>query len=223
VLLELPLRDAGYLLPSWSELVELTDAARARGAAVHLDGARLWESQPWFDHPLEAIAGCADSVYVSLYKGLGGLAGSVVAGPVDEIDEARQWRTRHGGTLFSLLPYAVAGLRGLDEELPRMGEYHRRAVELAQALTEAGFAVVPDPPRSVAFRLLTPGSAPVLHERVVEHLEQDRVALTPPWEPADVPGWAWTEITVGSATMQWSVDEAVESLTRVLRADTLPR
>jgi hypothetical protein len=117
----------------------------------------------------------------------------------------------------------VAGLRGLDEELPRMGEYHRRSVELAQALAEAGFTVVPDPPQSVAFRLFAPGSAPALHERVVEHLEQEGVGLTPPWEPADVPGWAWTEITVGSATMQWSVAEAVESLTRVLRPDTLPR
>lgn len=216
LLLELPLRDAGYLLPTWSQLVEMTGAARARGAAIHLDGARLWESQPWFDQPLETICATADSVYVSLYKGLGGLSGALVAGPEDAISEARDWRTRQGGTLFSLLPYAVAGLRGLDKELPRMREYHERAVEFATALCEAGFAVVPDPPQAVAFRLMAPGTAEVLYERVVAYMEQELVALTPPWSPADVPGWAWTEITVDAATMDWSVQEATDTLARVL-------
>lgn len=222
LLLELPLRDAGYLLPTWPELTEITEAARARGAAIHFDGARLWESQPWFDRPLEAICAMADSVYVSLYKGLGGLSGALVAGPQDAIDEARAWRTRQGGTLFSLLPYAVAGLLGLDEQLPRMREYHQRAVELAAVLRQAGFAVVPDPPQSVAFRLMALGTANDLYERVVSHMEQERVALTPPWNPADVPGWSWTEITVDSGTMQWSVDEASSTLVRVLLAEHRP-
>lgn len=216
LLLELPLRDAGYLLPTWPQLIEITDAARARGAAIHFDGARLWESQPWFDQPLETICAIADSVYVSLYKGLGGLAGALVAGPQDAVAEARDWRTRHGGTLFSLLPYAVAGLRGLDRELPRMGEYHQRAVKLAAALRQAGFAAVPDPPHAVAFRLMAQGTAEDLYERVVAHMEQERVALTPSWSPAEVPGWAWTEITVDAATMDWSVEEATSTLAHVL-------
>jgi threonine aldolase len=216
LLLELPLRDAGYLLPTWPQLIEITDAARARGAAIHFDGARLWESQPWFDQPLETICAIADSVYVSLYKGLGGMAGALVAGPQDAVAEARDWRTRHGGTLFSILPYAVAGLRGLDRELPRMGEYHERAVKLAAALRQAGFAVVPDPPHAVAFRLMAPGTAEDLYERVVAHMEHERVALTPPWSPAEVPGWGWTEITVDAATMDWSVEEATSTLARVL-------
>ncbi len=214
--IELPLRDPGYLLPTWPQLIEITDAARARGAAIHFDGARLWESQPWFDQPLETICAIADSVYVSLYKGLGGMAGALVAGPQDAVAEARDWRTRHGGTLFSLLPYAVAGLHGLDRELPRMGEYHERAVKLAAALRQAGFAAVPDPPHAVAFRMMAPGTAEDLYERVVAHMEQERVALTPPWSPAEVPGWAWTEITVDAATMDWSVEEATSTLARVL-------
>jgi threonine aldolase len=68
LLLELPLRDAGYLLPTWDELVELVTVARERGARVHLDGARLWESVPYLAHELPQIAELADSVYVSFYK-----------------------------------------------------------------------------------------------------------------------------------------------------------
>ena len=56
VLVELPLREAGCLLPSWDELVELSAACRARGSALHFDAARIWESQPWFGHSLPEIA-----------------------------------------------------------------------------------------------------------------------------------------------------------------------
>jgi len=48
VLAELPLREAGCLLPAWDDLAELSQACRARGVVLHFDGARIWESQPWF-------------------------------------------------------------------------------------------------------------------------------------------------------------------------------
>jgi threonine aldolase len=68
---ELPLRRAGFRLPSWEELTALAAWARDRGAAFHVDGARLWEAQPFYGRGLAEIAGLADSVYVSFYKGLG--------------------------------------------------------------------------------------------------------------------------------------------------------
>ena len=122
---------------------------------LHFDGARLWESQPYLDHTLAEIAALADTVYVSFYKGLGGLAGAIVAGPQDVVDEARRWRNRHGGTLFSMTPYALAGLRGLRMHLPLMGELHERAVEFAAAFEQRGFRVFPQPPHANAFRMLS--------------------------------------------------------------------
>ncbi|HYN67483.1 MAG TPA: beta-eliminating lyase-related protein [Ornithinibacter sp.] len=215
VLLELPLRDAGHLLPTWDELVAFSRACRERGVPLHLDGARIWESAPGLGHTPAEVAALADSVYVSLYKGLGGLAGAVVAGPEDEVAQARVWRTRMGGTLFSLMPYAVAGLRGLDRELPRMAEYHERAVLLAQRLEAAGIRVTPQPPHTNAFRIHVERDAADLDERRVVAMERDQVRLSPPWSASDAPGWSWTELTVGPATLQWDVDEAVETLVRV--------
>ena len=43
LMLELPLRDAGFVLPTWEELTAVVEAARERDAVVHFDGARLWE------------------------------------------------------------------------------------------------------------------------------------------------------------------------------------
>lgn len=215
VLIELPLRDAGYLLPTWDELVAFAQACDHRETPLHLDGARLWESAPYLGHSPAEIAALADSVYVSFYKGLGGLAGAVVAGPEEAIEQTRVWRRRMGGTLFSLTPYAVAALRGLEVELPRMAEFHARAVALAARMEARGIRVHPASPHTNAFRVFAAGDVEGLNERLVTLMEQEGVALTPLWRSADVPGFAFTEFTVGPATMEWDLDEAVERLVTV--------
>ncbi len=214
-LLELPLRDAGFLLPSWEELVAFAEACRSRDIPLHLDGARIWESAPHLGHPPSEIAGVADSVYVSFYKGLGGMAGAAIAGPYEQVSEARLWRTRMGGTLYSLMPYAVAALRGLDRELPRMAEYHSRAIQLAAALAAHGIQVSPSPPHTNAFRIHVQRDVADLDERRLSAMEHDHLAPSPRWAAADVPGWSWTEFVVGPATMEWEVDEAVDAIVRV--------
>jgi threonine aldolase len=216
-LLELPLRDAGYLLPSWEELEAFSLACTDRGVPLHLDGARIWESAPHLGHSPAEIAALADTVYVSFYKGLRGLAGAVVAGPEDVIAEVRLWRSRHGGTLWTMLPYAVSALRGLRDELPRMAEYHQRAVDIAELLAAKGIRTLPERPHCNAFRLVVEASGDVVTDRVVTVMEQERLAVTPTWRDADdVPGWSWTEFTVGPATMEWVAQEAVDLLARVL-------
>src|SRR5205085_2708523 len=57
LVLELPQREIGGQLPSWEELSEQSGWARERGAAVHLDGARLWECTSFYRRSLAEIAG----------------------------------------------------------------------------------------------------------------------------------------------------------------------
>ncbi|MFN8147732.1 MAG: beta-eliminating lyase-related protein [Candidatus Nanopelagicales bacterium] len=213
VTLELPLRDAGYLLPTWDELVAFSEAVHARGVPLHLDGARLWESADHLGHSLAEIAALADSVYVSFYKGLAGMAGAVLAGPADLIAEARRWQRRHGGNLFVLLPYAVGARDGLRRRLPLMPAYAARARELAAGLAALdGVRVHPDPPHTNAFRLFVDVADEYLAEAGLRIAEQTRTALVLGWDAADVPGWSMTEITVGDATLAWSTDEQVAAL-----------
>lgn len=223
VSIELPLRDAGYLLPTWEELVTFSSRARERGVPVHFDGARLWESQPFYGRPHAEIAALADSVYVSFYKGLGGLAGAALAGPADLVAQANRWRLRHGGTLFTLLPYAVAGRDGLAKRLPRMGSYVVRARELAVGLDALdGVRVLPQPPHTNAFRVFVDLPADRLEETTVRMMETDRVALASWWREADVPGWAMTELTVGDATLDWDVKEQVAALSTLYATARTP-
>jgi threonine aldolase len=222
VTLELPLRDAGYLLPTWDELVGFSAAVRARGVPLHLDGARLWESADHLGHSLAEICALADSVYVSFYKGLGGMAGACLAGPADLVAEARRWQRRHGGNLFVLLPYAVGARDGLRRRLPLMPAYAARARELAAGLSALdGVRTLPEPPHTNAFRLFVDVPHDDLVEAGLQIAEERKVALVLAWEAADVPGWAMTEITVGDATLAWPVEEqlaAVESQIALARS-----
>ena len=213
ITLELPLRDAGFLLPTWDELVAFSERARERGVPLHLDGARLWESGPFYGRPYAEIAGLADSVYVSFYKGLGGMAGAALAGPADLVAEARRWQVRHGGRLFTLLPYAVAAREGLRRYLPRMGEYAERAHDLAAALDQLpGVRVTPQPPPTNSFRVFVDVDQDRLVEAGLRTAEEQHVALLLGWVGADVPGWSMTELVVGDATLAWPVDEQVAAV-----------
>ncbi|HEU4945602.1 MAG TPA: beta-eliminating lyase-related protein [Kribbella sp.] len=217
VALELPLRDGGFVLPAWDELVVFADACVERGVPLHLDGARLWESTPYLGHSLAEVAALATTVYVSFYKGLGGIGGAALAGPEDLIAEVRRWQRRLGGNLFTLLPFAVSAREGLRNVLPRMADFHQRAVELAAALQGAGYRVFPDPPHSNSFRLYAPRRADELEGAAVARMEATRESICPTWLPADVPGWSWVELVVTSTTLEWTVDEAVGSLGELLR------
>ncbi|MGY5132533.1 threonine aldolase family protein [Streptomyces nigrescens] len=218
--LELPLRDAGFVLPAWDELTATVEAARDREAVVHFDGARLWECGPHFGRTLPEIAALADSVYVSYYKSLGGISGAALAGTEEFIEEARAWRHRYGGQLFQQWPAALAALAGLDRELPRLPEYvaHAKAVarSLDEGLAEAGvpwFRVHPGVPHTHQFQVWLPHPPELLNEAVVRQAEETGTALFGNWYepgPAGPPGVALTEIMVGASALAWT-DDAIRS------------
>ncbi|CAM5642722.1 threonine aldolase [Streptomyces spiroverticillatus] len=221
LMLELPLREAGFVLPSWEELTEVVEAARERDAVVHFDGARLWECTGHFERPLEEIAALADTVYVSFYKSLEGMSGAVLAGPATLVDEARTWRHRYGGTLFQQYPAALSALIGLEQALPRLPEYVAHAKVVAQALEEgfreAGtpwFRVHPEVPHTHQFQVWLPYDADALTEAAVRQAEESGVALFQRWftAPEGPPGVAVTEVTVASQGLEWSAEDVREAL-----------
>ncbi|MFJ4880632.1 threonine aldolase family protein [Streptomyces sp. NPDC088745] len=221
LMLELPLRDAGFVLPSWEELTEAVEAARERDAVVHFDGARLWECTEHFGRPLAEIAALADTVYVSFYKSLEGMSGAVLAGPATLVDEARTWRHRYGGNLFQQYPAALSALIGLERTLPRLPEYvlHARVVAraLAEGFGEAGtpwFRVHPRVPHTHQFQVWLPYDADVLTDAAVRQAEESGVALFQRWSPAPEgpPGVAVTEVTVAARGLEWSAADVREAV-----------
>ncbi|MFJ3654332.1 threonine aldolase family protein [Streptomyces nigra] len=230
LMLELPLREPGFLLPTWEELTEVVEAARERDAVVHFDGARLWESTVALGRPLPEIAGLADSVYVSFYKSLDAFGGAALAGPRPLVEEAKVWRHRYGGQVFQQFPTVLSALVGLETRLPRLPEYvaHARVVAAAlrEGLAAAGLPwarVHPEPPHTHQFQVWLPYDAEVLGEAAVRQAEETGTLLfTHSWETAG-PGLAFTEVCVEAAGLDWSaadVREAVTGFATRLREET---
>ena len=213
LLLELPQRDIGGQQPSWPELSEQCEWARNAGAAVHMDGARLWESAAGYGRPLHEVAALFDTVYVSFYKGIGALPGCCVAGPEQIVADVREWRQRMGGMLFGLWPNAASALYCLRMRLPRFAGYLERAREIASALHDIpGVRVVPDPPQTSLMHLLIDTTAERF-EATARSLASERGVWT--WQRAMTtidPRVQRVELTVGDATCALSVADAVDAI-----------
>lgn len=222
VSLELPLRRTAFQATGWEDLESIAGWCRDRGVPLHLDGARLWEVQPWLDRPLAAIAALADTVYVSFYKGLGGLGGCVLAGPEDVIAATRVWRSRFGGNLFTAWPLALSALDGLDRHLPRMGLYHRHARAIADALaTVPRLRVSPGTPQCNSFQILWDAPSAGLEQALTGLARDEGIWAGVRVGGTTVPGWSFTELAVGEATLAWTPAEVAKLCARVL--ERVPR
>jgi threonine aldolase len=168
---------------------------------------------------LAEIAALFDSLYVSFYKGLGGVTGSMLLGEEDVIAEARLWRHRHGGTLYALWPYAASALAGLRLRLPRMPAYVERARAIAAALGEIdGVDVAPTPPQSPMMHIHL-RTAPATALDGIRRLATEQRLWT--WSgtwATDTPGIRIVELSVGDATLELSTDEVVAAVRELLPA-----
>lgn len=131
LLLELPQREIGGQLPDYQTLVSISQYCKEQGIKLHLDGARLFEVLPYYNKTADEICKLFDSVYVSFYKGIGGVAGAILAGEGNFIQESTVWKRRHGGDLISLYPYIISADHYFNARVNKMGKYYEEAQELA--------------------------------------------------------------------------------------------
>lgn len=217
LLIELPQRDLGGELPTWETLNEIIAWARAGGIPTHLDGARLWECQPFYQREYAEIAGLFDTVYVSFYKVLGAIAGSILAGPADVIGEARIWQRRHGGNLIHLYPFVLSARKGLHERLGYMERYHTKAREIAALLSPVPeITITPDPPHTNMMHLFLRGTLARLEAAALEIARERGLWLFSRLAPTVLPGLTLLEWTVGEATLDVSGQEIFEVFAQLL-------
>ncbi len=217
LLFELPQREIGGRLPEWDDLTAQVGWARDNGVRTHLDGARLWECAPYYRRPYAEIAGLFDTVYVSFYKGLAGIAGCCLAGPEDVVAEARVWQARHGGRLFAMYPYLLAAQHGLDTKLPQIPAHCAKAREVADALREhPGIEIVPDPPQTTMMHLLLRVDPSAFRERALDYAEETGIWTFAKTSTSGAPSSQWIEFTVGEATMEFTGAEVRAIFDRLL-------
>lgn len=205
LVLELPMREIGGQLPEWEDLLAQVEWARRHAIAVHIDGARLWHCPAFYQQSLAEVGALADSVYVSLYKDIGGIAGAVLAGETDFIAEAKIWSRRAGGNLVSFFPYILAAEQGLADNLAGISKAVGYARELGPMLASLpGVRVNPETPQTAMFHLHIERERDALIQAVDDYAAEHDVIVLPKPRAVDGQGNSICEISVGRSTMEHS-------------------
>ena len=217
ILLELPYRPLGGPLPKWDELEKMRAWAEERRIPLHLDGARIWSCRPFYLKEYREIAALFDSLYVSFYKDLGGLAGAMLMGSQDFIQEARIWQTRHGGRLVTMGPYVVSARAGYERVTPVIDEWVTKAQQLAKVLSEfERVTVTPNPPPVNFFQIYIRGQAEALIEKHHALAHETGTFLFYDLQPGPIPGTATTELHCWENASQFDLQKLRPFLERLL-------
>jgi threonine aldolase len=208
VIIELPQRESGGLLPEWDELVAISSWCKGQSIFLHLDGARLWECGPYYQKSYSEICALFDSVYVSFYKGLGGMAGAILAGPEDFINEAKVWQRRQGGNLITLYPYIISARISLRLRLEKMQAYHEKAKEVAAIVsTFENMEVLPAIPQSNMMHIFFKGNKEQFEKGALKVAAEEKVLVFRNLQPTSDPSVSKFELSVGDALLDISYEE----------------
>ncbi len=137
-------RCSGAVL-SPEQTAEIAKIAHRHGAAVHLDGARIFNAAVALGLPAAELAGEVDSVTFCLSKGLSAPVGSLVCGSADFVARARKARKMLGGGMRQAGVIAAAGIVALETMIGRLAEDHENAQLLAKGLAQVpGIRIDPE-------------------------------------------------------------------------------
>jgi len=125
---------AGGRVAPVARMQALGDVARQNGMLVHVDGARLMNAAVALGCPARDLVAAVDSTTLCLSKGLGAPVGSLLAGDVAFVQQARKVRKAFGGGMRQAGVLAAAGLIALHEGPALLAVDHQRAQRLAQGL-----------------------------------------------------------------------------------------
>ena len=128
-------RAGGVVVPQ-NVVDAVCTAARARGVATFLDGARIWNAAVATHRSPAQLAAPFDVVTVAFSKGLGAPAGSILAGSRGFIALATRHRRMFGGAMRQVGILAAAATYALDHQLDRLPDDHANARLLAEQLSE---------------------------------------------------------------------------------------
>lgn len=217
ILLELPYRELGGQLSTWDELCAIREWATAQGIPMHMDGARLWQCRPFYQKSYPEIAGLFDSVYVSFYKDLGGLAGAALLGSAAFVQEARVWLRRHGGNLRTQGPLWASGRVGLHRVEPQIDQWVKRAQDAAAIFSQFDrITILPNPPHVNFFHMYVRGDAAALVERHMALAKETGTFIFHGLRPAAIPGMGVTELQFQENSLAFDLEQLAPFVARLL-------
>ncbi len=137
-------RGGGTVYPL-NTIAAIRKLAEARGIAMHLDGARLFNAVVASGIPAAEYARHFETVSICLSKGLGAPVGSLICADKERIAKLRRLRKMFGGGMRQAGIIAAAGLYALEHNIARLAEDHAHAQRLAATLVDLpGVRINPD-------------------------------------------------------------------------------
>lgn len=137
---------AGGTILSPALTTQLATVAHSNGAAVHLDGARIFNAAVALGVDAVELAAPVDTVAVSLNKGLSAPFGALLCGTIDVIASSRLRLREVGAASVHKAGFAAAaGIVALEQMIGRLLDDNRRAADLA-ARVEGRAGLRLDPP-----------------------------------------------------------------------------
>jgi threonine aldolase len=127
---------AGGTIYPLEDIKAISNLARSKNIALHLDGARLWNASVASGISPKEYAGYFDTITVCFSKGLGAPIGSALAGTSDSIERARKYRKIFGGGMRQVGILAAGALFALEHNVERLKEDHDKAKVLARELID---------------------------------------------------------------------------------------
>jgi len=124
--------------------------ARAAGASVYTDGARLLNAVAATGVAAPRWAAPVDAIWIDFSKGLGAPGGAAIAGSSAFIAEANRFKYLYGGAMRQSGILAAAALYGLDHNVDQMAVDNDNARRLADGLAGRGLSVE-DPESNMVF------------------------------------------------------------------------
>jgi threonine aldolase len=123
---------AGGRISPQRDAVAIAERARARGLAVHLDGARIWNASAATGLTPKELAAPFDTASVCFSKGLGAPVGSALCATREAVERARRLRKMWGGGMRQSGILAAAALHALRNHRERLADDHASAKAFAE-------------------------------------------------------------------------------------------
>jgi threonine aldolase len=168
--IESPVRRKAGEVFNFAEMKRISEWARSRGIALHLDGARLYLASAYSGIPVREYAALFDTVYISMYKYFNAASGAILAGPKSLLDNLFHARRMFGNGLSQVWPFAAVALhyfQGFPERYARAVATSEKVIQTLQ--TDSRFEVTRVPNGTNIFYLRLKGIDPqVFQKRAAE-------------------------------------------------------
>ena len=115
---------------------QVGEIAKKNNLALHIDGARIFNSAVAQNVDVKELVAPADSVMFCLSKGLVSPIGSMLVGTEKSVNRARHLRKMLGGGMRQVGIVAAAGVVSLEKMIERLADDHKHATAIADGLRQ---------------------------------------------------------------------------------------